>query len=285
MKLFSVVPLLLMQSTSIHAFSILSIHSTNSVTKKTSILWYTQGPGPGPGQEGPEESSQEETLMMNYYDNYNNNYNNLVITSPVLKQVYPSLLEWKQTYGHPNIPLGTKEGRQCQTLRRLHLQDKLKAEEVTSLKQLGFIFTSLEDLYREADFNDMWQRLMAYEQDHPHNHFQIAKKCPSDPELGAWVTGIRRLGPDGVDPGHAQTLNDAGFAWISTRKCGSRFMDQYRQYIDQVSRHGRDAVRSQSQTVTWIKAQQEACKRGTLSQTRVHYLRDLFGDDWMTVGQ
>jgi hypothetical protein len=267
MKL-SVVPLLLVSSASINAFSIL-LHSTKSVTKpsiswSSIILWY-----------GPEES-QDETMMM---------MNNLVITSPVLRQVYPALLEWKQTYGHPNIPLGSKEGRQCQTLRRLHIQNKLLADEVAWLKQLGFIFTSLEDVYREADFDEMFQRLMNYEQEHPNNNFQIAKKCPSDPELGAWVTGIRRLAQEGVDPLHSYKLNQVGFAWISTRKCGSKFMDQYRKFIDQVQEQGREAVLSESKPVNWIKAQQEVLKRGTLSHTRVHYLADLFGEDWTTVGR
>jgi hypothetical protein len=132
--------------------------------------------------------------------------NKLVITSPVLQQVYPALVEWKQTYGHPNIPLGSKEGRQCQTLRRLRIQNKLLADGVAWLKQLGFIFTSLEEVHRQADFDEMFQRLMNYEQEHPNNNFQIPKKCPSDPELGAWETGIRRLGPDGVDHLHSHKL-------------------------------------------------------------------------------
>lgn len=267
MKL-SVVPLLLVSSASVNAFSILP-HSTQSVTKtpmsSSSILWYS------------EEESQDETLRM--MDN------SLVITSPVLQQVYPALLEWKQTYGHPNIPLGSKEGRQCQTLRRLHIQNKLLADEVTWLKQFGFIFTSLEDVYRQADFDEMFQRLMNYEQEHPDNNFQIPKKCPSDPELGAWVTGIRRLGPEEVDPLHSSKLTQVNFAWLSTRKCGSKFMDQYRKFIVQVEEQGRETVLSESKTVAWIKAQQEALKRGTLSQTRVHYMGDLFGEDWTAVGR
>lgn len=40
-------------------------------------------------------------------------------------------------------------------------------------------------------------------------------------ELGAWVTGIRRLGKECFD--------GAGFVWVSSRKCGSKFMEQYRQ--------------------------------------------------------
>jgi hypothetical protein len=209
---------------------------------------------------------------------------NLVFQSPVLKQLYPALLQHKQNYGNPNIPLGTKEGRQCQTLRRLHIQNKLTDEEVTWLQELGFTFHSLEDVYRFADFNDLFQRLVAYEKENQVG-YQIPKKYPQDPELGAWVTGIRRLGQEGVNPHHGRRLDAIGFAWKSTRKCGSAFMNQYREFVVQVGEEGLDAVLKDPKTLPWIKAQQEALKRGSLSQTRVHYMGDLFGDTWTTMGR
>eukprot|EP00980_Cylindrotheca_fusiformis_P014958 scaffold4095_cov117-Cylindrotheca_fusiformis.AAC.15 len=203
--------------------------------------------------------------------------------SPVLKQVYPKLLDWKEKYGHPNIPLGSSEGRQCQTLRRLHIQQKLTAAEIEWLDSLGFIFHSLEDVYQDVSFEELFGRMMEYEARHPESNFQIPKKCPEDPELGAWVTGIRRLGPDGVDPEHAQKLNEVGFAWVSTRKCGSKFMLRYKELVQQVEEQGVDKVLNDPQTIKWIQAQQEVVKRGAMSQTRIHYLEELFGKDWTSI--
>jgi hypothetical protein len=146
-----------------------------------------------------------------------------------LQQVYPALLEWKQTYEHPNIPLGSKEGRQFHALRRLYIENKPLADEVAWLNQLGFIFTSLEDAYRMAyrmaDFDKMFQRLMKYEQGHPNNIIlKCPKKCPSDPVLGVWVTGTRRLGQDGVNPLLSRKLDPRRFclAMQSMRKYGSK---------------------------------------------------------------
>lgn len=210
---------------------------------------------------------------------------NLVISSPVLKQVYPEILKYMDQYGHPNIPLGSKEGRQCQTLRRLHIQNKLTPEEVEWLDSLGFTWHSLEEVYKYADFDELFQRLLDYEAKHPDSKFQVPKKCKEDPELGAWVTGIRRLGKEGVNPAHERQLDSIGFAWKSTRKCGSKFMDQFRLLTERVEQEGLATVMSEEKTIKWIMAQQEALKRGTLSQTRVHYMGGLFGEDWTRVGQ
>lgn len=211
------------------------------------------------------------------------NENNLVISSPVLQQVYPDLLKYVDEYGHPNIPLGSKEGRQCQTLRRLHIQNKLSEEEIEWLDSLGFTWHSLEDVYKYADFDEIFQRLLDYEANHPESNFQVPKKCKEDPELGAWVTGIRRLGKDGVNPEHERRLDAIGFAWKSARKCGSKFMEQYRILSTRVNDETLGAVVAEESTVKWIRAQQEALKKGKLSQTRVHYMGSLFGEDWTTV--
>lgn len=219
---------------------------------------------------GPEHSQEEGV------------YENLVFQSPVLQNVYPALLSYKERYGHPNIPLGTKEGRQCDSLRRLHIQNKLAPEEVSWLEALGFRFHSLEDVYRYANFDDLFGRLVKYEQENKTN-YQVPKKYPEDPELGAWVTGIRRLGKEGVNPEHERRLDSIGFAWISTRKCGSKFMQKFRELQNDIAERGFEKVMEEPETISWIRAQQEALKRGTLSQTRVHYMGDVFGESWTTI--
>jgi hypothetical protein len=213
------------------------------------------------------------------------------ITSPVLQQVYPALLEYKQQYGHPNIPLGSAAGRQCKTLQRLHIQTKLTDEEVAWLKELGFVFHSLEEVYQDVDFDQLLARLLEYEKAHPDNNFQVPKKCPEDPELGAWVTGIRRLGKEGVQREHVAKLDAADFAWKSIRKCGSKFMEQYRGIKVDVANRGAETVLKEAKTQQWIFAQQEVFKKGSLSPTRCHYLEELVGavlkegEEWTSFGR
>lgn len=206
-------------------------------------------------------------------------------TSPVLKQTCGKLLKWKETYGHPNIPLKNDGGKSCQVLRRLHVQKKLTSNEIEWLEEIGFRFHSLEDVYRFADFGTLLDRLLAYEEAHPNNNFQVPKKCPEDPELGAWITGIRRLGREGVNPDHERRLTEINFVWKSTRKCGSKFMLQYREWVKQVELLGLETVMEDPNTLSWIMAQQLALKRGSLSQTRVQYMGQLFGERWTTIGK
>jgi hypothetical protein len=244
-------------------------------------------------------------------------------TSPVLQQVYSSLLQHVTEFGNPNIPLGTSAGRQCQTLRRLHIQQKLTALEVQALDDLGFYWHTLEDVYYTADFDDLLQRLKNYQKgmmmlekknsDDEQVDLFPPKKYPADPELGAWVTGIRRVGRDGVSPEHLQALErelEVSFAWVSQRRCGSKFMQQYRALLQRLAdindndeEHSNDddddgagsnnnakkktmkrsALWREEPIQQWVYAQRETAARGGLSETRLHYMETLLGEDWRTV--
>ena len=201
-----------------------------------------------------------------------------VSSHPVLSQVYPALLVHNEKYGNPNIPLGTKEGKQCQTLRRLQIQGKLSPEQVDVLSQLGFRWHSFEDVYETADFDDLYARLLEYGK--ATGNVSPPKKYAADPELGAWVTGIRRLGQEKVLPEHAQKLNAISFEWTSSRKCGSAFMEQYRAIQARISDGDRE-VWNDDKIRGWVKAQQDASAKGTLSETRKHYMATILGDGWM----
>ena len=95
------------------------------------------------------------------------------------------------------------------------------------LDNLNFRLNSLEDVYEEANFDDCLQRLFDYEAEFKTN-YQIPKKYNPDPELGAWVTIIHRIGKDDIESVRRKKLDDIGFAWVSTRKCGSAFMKSFR---------------------------------------------------------
>lgn len=225
------------------------------------------------------------------------------IVSPVLRLVYPDLLQYMEQYGHPNIPLGCEAGRQCATLRRLRVQDKLAESDIALLDSLKFIWHSLEDVYTKQKeyFDDFIQRLQKYQMENDGD-ISPPKKYQKDPELGAWVTALRRLYTvNEVDAEHVTELNELGFQWNSPRKCGSKFMQQYRaiqEQIDSISsssssssgndmdeqqqqQRKRQAILNEPDTKIWIQAQQAA----NLSETRKHYMSQLVGEDWMNFGQ
>jgi Helicase associated domain len=206
------------------------------------------------------------------------------IVSPVLKQVYPALLQHVKEYGHPNIPLGSVAGKQCKALRRLHTQQKLVESDVALLDELNFYWHSLEDVYelQKDEFDDLLARLEAYGRAN-HGNLSPPKKYAADPELGAWVTALRRLHtvPGAIDPSHVQRLNDLHFEWISPRQCGSKFMQMYRTIQERLAQSDDDDdnhVWEDPAVYNWVYAQQEQVH--SLSETRKHYLAQLIRPDW-----
>lgn len=207
------------------------------------------------------------------------------VASPVLAQVYPSLVAHKAKFGNPNIPLGSSDGKKCKTLRRLHFQNKLSEEETALLTELGFVFHSFEDVYYECDFDEMMGKLADYRDE--FDTYQIPKKYEPDPELGAWVTMLRRLRrTNDVPQLQIDKLDAIGFEWISTRKCGSSFMAKYRDvlsYLSKVVEAGgdvRELVHEDTDIMKWINAQRLAYENGNLSESRADYMDDLPGIDW-----
>ena len=208
------------------------------------------------------------------------------ITSPVLALVYPALIAHKEQYGNPNIPLGSADGKRCKTLRRMHFQNKLSTEETQHLTELGFRFHSFEDVYYECDFDEMLSKLIAY-----HNNFetyQIPKKYDPDPELGAWVTMLRRLRrTNDLPKEQVDKLDAINFEWTSNRKCGSSFMKEYREvlsYLSKVVEAGGDVkellLEDNHFILKWVTTQRLAYENGNISESRVKYMDELPGIDW-----
>jgi len=226
----------------------------------------------------PYSTEPQEKASINVSDSSNS-----WIESPVLERVYPELLRHVEEYGHPNIPLGSPAGKNCLTLRRLHTQKKLTETESDMLTKMGFAWHSFEDVYRTANFDEMMERLMKYAAEHDGD-VSPPKKYPNDPELGAWVTGIRRVGAENLDSAeNVERLEKNGFLWKSPRKCGSAFMQQYAEILQRCEEDGganKERVLSEEDVQKWVQAQRAAAKRGAMSNTRQLYMEKLVGPNW-----
>ena len=194
------------------------------------------------------------------------------------------MLAYQQTYGHVNIPL--PQGRPLVTLRRLRTQNKLANRDIELLDGMNFTWHSLEDVYAQNRdrFDEFVARLQNYAFEN-NGDVSPPKKYAADPELGAWVTGVRRLFTENqVDPEHVETLNQLNFQWISPRQCGSQFMLKYREIQERLAAAADDNEQEEiwrDPTVTnWIRAVQQ--QHESLSTTRQHYLAQLLGEDWRT---
>jgi Helicase associated domain len=254
--------------------------SAQFVRTTTTTVWYTESDS---NEIIPTGTNDEEVIISAAASILESNKDTTII-SPVLRQVYPELIQYKLQYGHPNIPLGCEAGRQCSTLRRLRIQEKLVDSDIELLDTLQFAWHSLEDVYTKQKefFHDFIQRLQNYASTNDGD-LSPPKKYKADPELGAWVTAVRRLYTvNEVDPSHVCILNDIGFQWISSRKCGSKFMQQYRTIQERIlSGEERETILKEPDISVWIEAQQLA----NLSETRKHYMTQIVGTEWMSFGQ
>eukprot|EP00547_Thalassionema_nitzschioides_P007769 CAMPEP_0194223300 /NCGR_PEP_ID=MMETSP0156-20130528/34791_1 /TAXON_ID=33649 /ORGANISM="Thalassionema nitzschioides, Strain L26-B" /LENGTH=250 /DNA_ID=CAMNT_0038954379 /DNA_START=40 /DNA_END=792 /DNA_ORIENTATION=+ len=187
------------------------------------------------------------------------------ISTLAVRELYPQLVAWKQEHGHPNIPLGVDGGRECQMIRELHTQQKnLTKVEVELLEQLGFEFHNCEEqLYWNNDFDDMLWRLSVND-----NTF--------DPELEAWISGIRKLGKDRIRPEHALLLAYNNFSWEEEKKDESSFMTRYREIRENAKLYGR-AFLHDPEIQQWIHKQEALKKEGLLSDSQYNYVLKLIG--------
>jgi hypothetical protein len=161
----------------------------------------------------------------------------------------------------------------------LQIQNKLTADEVELLTDLGFRWHNLEDFYKVAEFDDIFDRLLRY-RDANEGDVSPPKKYAADAELGAWVTGLRRTGREAVDSDHRERLDSIGFQWVSHRQCGSSFMKQYRAILQQLETTDPTVVWADESNRKWLRAQQAAAKRKDLSETRLHFMEQILGSEW-----
>lgn len=170
----------------------------------------------------------------------------------------------------------------CKVLRRMYLQNKLTSQEIELLSSINFKFSSLEDIYYEADFDDILARLVQYKS--RNGDMQIPKKYNEDPELGAWCAGVRRLGPNNINVERKRKLDEIEFEWISTRKCGSSFMKHLRQLETFLEHQTLLELESKDEILwKWLQAQKLAIEKENLSQKRIQYLKSLLPSDWLCV--
>jgi len=231
------------------------------------------------------------------FDKSNNNNSEIDahrnIKNVVLQWVYPRLVEWKERYGTPNIPLNTEGGKACQILRNMHIQQKLSANEVEILEKLGFKFElQYEDLYWEANFDDMFSKLLTqryYTRTNNNNNSDIFGTSETaevvtvmaddiDPELEAWVKGIRRLGKDRIQPEHALRLTYIGFQWAEKEE--SRFRLRYDDIKHNIELYGK-AYLQKPEVQGWISKQRSKRIMYKLSDKKYRYMIELLGKNWM----
>ena len=122
----------------------------------------------------------------------------------------------------------------------------------------------------------MRARLAAYAAE--HGDCDVPKKYARDPALGGWVAAVRRR-RGALDAARAAELEAAGFAWASSRQCGSAFMRSFREVRDFREEHGHaDVARvlgDGHELARWCEATAALRRDGKISPKRLAYLDEI----------
>ena len=205
---------------------------------------------------------------------------------------YARLVNYRARWGTADATLSDDEGRWLRVQRRLRAQGKMPAERARKLESLGVSWSSpsdVEDPLGEVDWVDMCTRLEGYIAEHGDG--QVPKKYKLDPALGGWVAACRRKRL-GLGTERVQQLDALGFEWVSTARCGSKFMLGFRKLsafheahghseVERVGQPGSETSRGEelSELRRWCDVQRAARSAGLLSEKRVEYL-DGVGFRW-----
>lgn len=196
------------------------------------------------------------------------------------------LREYKAAWGNADATLETPLGKWCATQRTLRSEGKLSDARLAELAALGFSWVSPTDgdVISRCDWDEMCARLTAYIAE--NGNAQVPKKYKQDPQLGGWVATVRRTHGNGLGDARNAQLEAIGFEWVSTRKCGSAFMENFRELRSYWEQHGTTEVAADgaeeaaaAALIKWSDAQRSARQKGKLSDERVAYL-DGLGFRW-----
>jgi len=208
---------------------------------------------------------------------------------PLLGEALPFMTEFFGQYGHANVPLGNLHGRRCSTLRRLHHAGKLSPTDHFILSSLNFRFDEFRFDPDTIDISDLLSRLLEYNA-LTNADFQIPKKYAPDPQLGAFVAYVRRIGRDDLKYSLTEALDSVGFVWKSTRKCGSSFLTTMRKiretYIEREKKLEEGVAQPQldEEQIKWVRAQAGLFRIGKLNEIRVGYMDEL-PFNWKSYGK
>lgn len=193
------------------------------------------------------------------------------------------LTAYRERWGNADAPLGPTQdgeiGRWCKAQRLLHDQGTLSADRQRALEALGFSWVAPTDVDNplDADWDDMLTRLRAYAAT-SGGACDVPKKFQPDPLLGGWVAAVRRNKAQ-LNDAQLGELDAIGFAWESTRGCGSAFMKRARELQAFVEVHGHaDVARvrgEEDELSRWCDTQRKALREGTLSPKRSANLRKM----------
>ena len=202
------------------------------------------------------------------------------------EQSFQKLLAYKTEHGHVLVPQNYKTdgfglGEWVRNQRRMEKLGKLDQDKKHRLEQVGFVWDAR---HAQHTWEQSFQKLLAYKQEHGHVIVQLNYKSAEGFGLGEWVRNQRKvdkLGTLGQVKKHR--LEQIGFVWDCPRHTWEQ---RFQKLLAYKKEHGNALVPQNYKTDgfglgEWVRNQRRMEKLGKLDQDKKHRLEEV-GFVWRT---
>jgi superfamily II DNA or RNA helicase len=187
-------------------------------------------------------------------------------------EMFDTLIEYKKTHGHCNVPQRWTGGIQLATWVTSQRTRKrsLSNDRIKRLNDIGFAWNPTESQWEE-----MFDTLKKYKK--KHGHCNATRHRAENKQLANWVSVQRRsYQKESLSDDQIKRLDDIGFVWDPTESQWEEMFDTLKEYKE---KHGHcnvpTAWAENRQFANWIGKQRETYKSKTIRKDRYERLNDL----------
>jgi superfamily II DNA or RNA helicase len=190
------------------------------------------------------------------------------------EKMFAELENYKQIYGHCNVPLRWPENRKLgiwvSSQRAAKKHGELDKEYVERLNRLGFVWNVPKEIWEEL-FNELINFKKV------NGHCNVPAACPQNQPLGTWVNNLRNARKRGIlRVDYIERLNKIGFVWDPYDEQWERMFAALNKYK---SIYGNCNVPyrwpENRQLGIWVSRQRRAKKSGKLDAECIERLAQL----------
>lgn len=187
---------------------------------------------------------------------------------------YQQLIDFFEINGHSNVPAEYKENKTLgiwvANQRRSYSEGTLPQEKIDLLNKLKFVWNTLE-----SQWHNMYQQLSEFFESNGHSN--VPARYKENKTLGRWVGKQRQdYKQETLSQERIDLLNELHFDWNPVETQWNNMYQQLKQFF--VENNHSNVPWENKVLREWIRTQQRAYKKGTLSQEKIGLLNELHFD-------
>ncbi len=212
---------------------------------------------------------------------------------PEWSDTFQRLLAFQRDHGHVNVletyndGLTPHLGLWIRTQRKAYREQRMDADRIDTLEAIGFKWDT-KDCHPQ--WNDTFQRLQLYVQEHGHANVPTRYNDGHKPHLGSWVLEQRKAWrAQTMDSNRFEMLDALGFQW-NVKKSAPTWSDTLQRLQVFVQEHGHANVPwnyndgHKPHLGNWVRHQRRGYRNHTMDSDHVLALEAL-GFSWYSTGE